>query len=212
MVYKLGMDGNAVMGDLAGDSKTEILMYSKTTANVYAIAQFDWNTPAPNPGHPLKQTRQNYNWSRYGSSDVWALTAVPGAGDGGVVVPTGGTPASTGGATGAGGAPGSGGSSGRGGAPGSGGSPIVDTGSGGFPDIGGTTSAGASTAAGGAGGGATGGTPAVGGSIGTGGAITQTGGVPGVGAVQAATENLAVRLALAAPCRPMDPSRARLET
>jgi len=54
MQYKLGMDGNAVMGDLAGDSKTEILMYSKTTANVYAIAQLDWNTPAANPGHPQK--------------------------------------------------------------------------------------------------------------------------------------------------------------
>ncbi|HJX62582.1 MAG TPA: PQQ-binding-like beta-propeller repeat protein, partial [Polyangia bacterium] len=95
MVHTMPMDGNAMVGDFGGDTKTEVLMYSKTTANIYAFAQFDYTTPAPNPGHPMKQTRQNYNWSRYGSSDVAAFTAVPSAGDGGVV-PTGGTPASTG--------------------------------------------------------------------------------------------------------------------
>jgi MYXO-CTERM domain-containing protein len=183
MVHKMPMDGNAMVGDFGGDGKTEILMYSKTTANIYAIAQFDYNTPAPNPGHPMHQTRQNYNWSRYGSSDVWAFTAVEGAGDGGVV-PSGGTPASTGGATGAGGSPGTGGApAGTGGAPGrggstsAGGSPVI----GGTPAIGGTTSAGASTPAGAAGSVAPGSTPPVGGSISTGGAITETGGAPGAG-------------------------------
>ena len=183
MVHKMPMDGNAMVGDFGGDGKTEILMYDKSTANIYAIANFDYNTPAPNPGHPMKQTRQNYNWSRYGSSDVWAFTAVPSAGDGGVV-PSGGTPASTGGATGAGGALGTGGSPagtggapGRGGSTGAGGSPVI----GGTPAIGGTTSAGASTPAGAAGSVAPGSTPAVGGSISTGGAITETGGAPGAG-------------------------------
>jgi hypothetical protein len=70
MVSRLPMDGNAVVGDFGGDGKTEILMYSKTTANIYAIAPFDYNQPAPNPGHPLKQTREYYNYSRYVSGDV----------------------------------------------------------------------------------------------------------------------------------------------
>jgi hypothetical protein len=192
MVHKMPMDGNAMVGDFGGDGKTEIIMYSKTTANIYAIAQFDYNTPAPNPGHPMKQTRQNYNWSRYGSSDVWAFTTLDGQGDG---VPTGGTPASTGGATGAGGAPGTGGApdtggapgtggvpgrggaSGRGGSTGAGGSPVI----GGTPAIGGATSAGTSTPAGAAGSVAPGSTPPVGGSIGSGGAITPTGGTPSAG-------------------------------
>jgi len=183
MVHKMPLDGNAMVGDFGGDGKTEILMYSKTTANIYAIAQFDYNTPAPNPGHPMKQTRQNYNWSRYGSSDVWAFTAVPSAGDGGVVS-TGGT-TGTGGATGAGGANGTGGTLVTGGA----------ASTGGAPRTGGTTGAGAggngasaktggAMASGGAAA-ATGGTPTTGGSVSTGGVVDQTGGTPSVGGVAA---------------------------
>jgi MYXO-CTERM domain-containing protein len=203
MQYKLGMDGNAVMGDLAGDSKTEILMYSKTTANVYAIAQLDWNTPAANPGHPQKQTRQQYNWSRYGSSDIFALTAVA---DGPTGPPGGGTGA--GGATGTGGAAGTGGTTGStagttgspGGTTGSPGgttgSPGGTTGStGGRGGRGGTTGGGGGTSGttttggtlsinGGstAGGGVGGGSTATGGTIvATGGGTASTGGVLGTG-------------------------------
>jgi hypothetical protein len=77
MVHKMPMDGNAMVGDFGGDGKTEILMYSRTTANIYAIAGFDYNQPAPNPGRPMKQTRQNYNYSRYGSGDVTSLSVGP---------------------------------------------------------------------------------------------------------------------------------------
>jgi hypothetical protein len=77
MVNRLAMDGNAMVGDFGGDGKTEILMYSKTTANIYAIAPFDYNQPAPNPGHPLKQNREYYNYSRYASGNVTSLPIGP---------------------------------------------------------------------------------------------------------------------------------------
>jgi Deltaproteobacterial GC-motif protein sorting domain len=196
MVHKMPMDGNAMVGDFGGDSKTEVLMYSKTTANIYGFAQFDYNTPAPNPGHPMKQTRQNYNWSRYGSSDVAAFTAVVGAGGatGGATAAAGAS--GTGGVTAAGGTSGAagatGGSTRTGGATGSstrtgGASPGGTTAPGGATAIGtgGSPAAGSSVGVAGsmAGGSvvAPGGTTAVGGSIGTGGVVTQTGGVPSVG-------------------------------
>lgn len=184
MVHRMPMDGNAMVGDFGGDGKTEILMYSRTTANIYGIAQFDYNTPAPNPGHPMKQTRQNYNWSRYGSSDVFAFTAVPSAGDGGVVpTPTGGTPASTGGTTGStGGTTAS--TGGRSGTTSAGGAPAT----GGVAATGGIiSSTGGSTARGGAGGVATGGSPATGGTIAATGGTTSTGGVVSTGGTVAAT-------------------------
>jgi MYXO-CTERM domain-containing protein len=189
MVHKMPMDGNAMVGDFGGDGKTEILMYSKTTANIYAIAQFDYNTPAPNPGHPMHQTRQNYNWSRYGSSDVLAFTTVEGATPDGGVAGTGGasgTGGTSGGTTGTGGAPGTGGTAILGGATGAGG--IARTG--GAIAAGGTTSpkTGGATAGGGtisASGGtssvANGGIPAAGGLVGTGGAVAATGGAPSTG-------------------------------
>jgi MYXO-CTERM domain-containing protein len=191
MVHKMPMDGNAMVGDFGGDGKTEILMYSKTTANIYAIAQFDYNTPAPNPGHPMHQTRQNYNWSRYGSSDVWAFTAVEGAGDGGVVpTPTGGTTGSTGGTTGStGGTTGSTGGTtastgGRSGTTGTGGV----TATGGVAATGGIiSSSGGSTARGGTGGVATGGSPATGGTIAVTGGTSSAGGVVSTGGTVAAT-------------------------
>jgi len=192
MVHKMPMDGNAMVGDFGGDGKTEILMYSKTTANIYAIAQFDYNTPAPNPGHPMKQTRQNYNWSRYGSSDVWAFTAVPSAGDGGVVS-TGGA-SSSGGATAAGGAtgtvgatggtagtPATGGAASTGGAPRSGGTTGTPPGG-----TGGSIKPGEVTTSGGAAA-ATGGILATGGLVSTGGAMVQTGGTPSTGGSLAAS-------------------------
>jgi MYXO-CTERM domain-containing protein len=197
MVHKMPMDGNAMVGDFGGDDKTEVLMYSKTTANIYGIAAFDYNTPAPNPGHPMKQTRQNYNWSRYGSSDVWAFTAVPSAGDGGVVpTPTGGAPAaggttgSTGGTTGS-----TGGTTGStGGTTGSTGGRSGTTSTGGAPATGGVaatggiiSSTGGSTARGGAGGVATGGSPATGGTIAATGGTTSAGGVVSTGGTAAAT-------------------------
>jgi MYXO-CTERM domain-containing protein len=191
MVHKMPMDGNAMVGDFGGDSKTEVLMYSTKTANIYAFAQFDYNTPAPNPGHPMKQTRQNYNWSRYGSSDVWAFTATPGAGDGGVVS-TGGTTGSSGGTTAAGGMTATGGTiaaggmtgtGGRGGTTGAGGT----TGTGGITSAGGTSSGGGSTARGGTGGVATGGSTASGGATATTGGTTSSGGAPSTGGTVASS-------------------------
>ena len=191
MVHKMPMDGNAMVGDFGGDGKTEVLMYSRTTANIYAVAQFDYNTPAPNPGHPMKQTRQNYNWSRYGSSDVWAFTATPSAGDGGVVS-TGGTTGSSGGTTAAGGTTATGGTiaaggmtgtGGRGGTTGAGGT----TGTGGITSAGGTSSGGGSTARGGTGGVATGGSTASGGATATTGGTTSSGGAPSTGGTVASS-------------------------
>jgi MYXO-CTERM domain-containing protein len=199
MVHKMPMDGNAMVGDFGGDGKTEVLMYSKTTANIYAIAQFDYNTPAPNPGHPMKQTRQNYNWSRYGSSDVWAFTTLQGAGGstgtggatgaagtsgtGGATAVGGasGAAGATGGTTRTGGATGSStrtGGAGPGGTIGPGGATAIGTG--GSPAAGATVGV-AGSMAGGAAGGSIGVTTAAGGTIDTGGVVTQTGGAPNVG-------------------------------
>jgi MYXO-CTERM domain-containing protein len=183
MVHKMPMDGNAMVGDFGGDGKTEILMYSKTTANIYAIAQFDYNTPAPNPGHPMHQTRQNYNWSRYGSSDVLAFTAVEGTTPGGGVTGAGGASGiggTSGATTGTGGAPGTGGTTRTGGAIAGGGTTSPRTG--GTTAGGGTIGAGGSMAAGGGtSSAATGGIPVVGGSASTGGAVATTGGTPSSG-------------------------------
>jgi MYXO-CTERM domain-containing protein len=204
MVHKMPMDGNAMVGDFGGDGKTEILMYSKTTANIYAIAQFDYNTPAPNPGHPMKQTRQNYNWSRYGSSDVWAFTTLQGeggasggssgaagaSGTGGATAAggTSGAAGATGGSTRTGGATGNStrtGGAGAGGATGPGGTTAISTG--GSPAAGSTVGVAGSMAGGSVV--APGGTTAAGGSIGNGGAVTETGGVPSVGGSSAVNQN-----------------------
>lgn len=194
MVHRMPMDGNAMVGDFGGDSKTEVLMYSTKTANIYGFAQYDYNTPAPNPGHPMKQTRQNYNWSRYGSSDVWAFTTTAGAApDGGVTGAGGasGTGGTSGGTTGTGGALGTGGTASLGGATGAGGTArtggtiaaggTTSTRTGGTTAGGGTISAGGSMAGGGTIGVATGGTPVAGGSASTGGAVVTTGGAPSTG-------------------------------
>jgi hypothetical protein len=78
MVYKLPMDGNAVVGDFGGDSKQEVLMYSKSTANIYGISQLDYDQPRPNPGHALRQPKDCYNYSRYYSGEAHALGTIPG--------------------------------------------------------------------------------------------------------------------------------------
>jgi MYXO-CTERM domain-containing protein len=204
MVHKMPMDGNAMVGDFGGDGKTEILMYSKTTANIYAIAQFDYNTPAPNPGHPMKQTRQNYNWSRYGSSDVWAFTTLQGeggasggssgaagaTGTGGATAAggTSGAAGATGGSTRTGGATGNStrtGGAGAGGTTAPGGATAIGTG--GSPAAGSTVGVAGSMAGGGAV--APGGITAEGGSIGNGGAVTETGGAPSVAGSSAVNQN-----------------------
>ncbi len=64
---------NACVGDFGGDDKQEILMYSVTTANIYAFKEFDYSFPAPTPGKPLKQPKEYANYSRYGSGDPFAL-------------------------------------------------------------------------------------------------------------------------------------------
>jgi MYXO-CTERM domain-containing protein len=168
MVHKMPMDGNAMVGDFGGDGKTEILMYSKTTANIYAIAQFDYNTPAPNPGHPMKQTRQNYNWSRYGSSDVWAFTTLQGEGG------------ASGGSSGAAGASGTGGATGAAGSSGAAGATGGSTRTGGATSVGGTTGAGTRT-----GGAGPGGTTAPGGATAIG-----TGGSPAAGSIVGAAGSI----------------------
>jgi hypothetical protein len=52
-------------------------MYSTSAANIYAVSQFDYNQPAPRPGNPLRQPKEYYNYSRYGSGDVNALQTGP---------------------------------------------------------------------------------------------------------------------------------------
>jgi hypothetical protein len=66
----LGTDGNAIVGDLGGDDKEEVAVYSTTTVNIYAASQFDYTLPAPTPGKPFKQTKFYGLYSRYGSGDV----------------------------------------------------------------------------------------------------------------------------------------------
>jgi hypothetical protein len=66
----LGTDGNAIVGDLGGDDKEEVAVYSTTTVNIYASSQFDYSLPAPTPGKPLKQSKFYGLYSRYGSGDV----------------------------------------------------------------------------------------------------------------------------------------------
>jgi hypothetical protein len=66
----LGTDGNAIVGDLAGDDKEEVAVYSTTTVNIYASSQLDYTLPAPTPGKPFKQTKVYGLYSRYGSGDV----------------------------------------------------------------------------------------------------------------------------------------------
>jgi len=75
IVGRVPMDGNACIGDFGGDSKQEIVMYSGTTANIYAISQFDYSQPAPQPGHPLPQPKEYYNYSRYGSGQAIPVPA-----------------------------------------------------------------------------------------------------------------------------------------
>jgi hypothetical protein len=77
IVCRLEMDGNACVGDFGGDSKQEILMYSTSTANIYAVSQFNYDQPAPQPGNPLPQPKEYYNYSRYGSGDVYAMQTGP---------------------------------------------------------------------------------------------------------------------------------------
>ncbi len=77
IVARMPMDGNACVGDFGGDAKQEIVMYSTSTANVYAAGSFDYAQPAPRPGSPLRQPKEYYNYSRYGSGDVNALNVVP---------------------------------------------------------------------------------------------------------------------------------------
>jgi MYXO-CTERM domain-containing protein len=184
LVYKLPMDGNAVVGDFGGDSKQEVLMYSKSTANIYAMSQLDYDQPAPNPGHALRQPKDCYNYSRYYSGEAYALGTIPG--------PT--NPNGDAGAAGAGGTSGSGGTDGAGGATGFGGTAAGGTtatgGTGGTGvggiGTGGTTATGGpggATAAAGAGAVATGGTRPVGGSTSAGGAITPVGGTTSTGGV-----------------------------
>jgi hypothetical protein len=79
IVARMPMDGTACVGDFGGDSKQEILMYSTSTANIYAVSQFDYDQPAPRPGNPLVQPKEYYNYSRYGSGDVNALKTAPAA-------------------------------------------------------------------------------------------------------------------------------------
>jgi hypothetical protein len=64
---------NACIGDFGGDEKQEILMYSASTATIYAAGGFDYGIPAPAPGKPLKQPKEYANYSRYGSGDPFAL-------------------------------------------------------------------------------------------------------------------------------------------
>jgi hypothetical protein len=64
---------NACIGDFGGDDKQEILMYSVSTASIYAVSQFDYALPSPQPGKPLKQPKEYANYSRYGSGDPFAL-------------------------------------------------------------------------------------------------------------------------------------------
>jgi MYXO-CTERM domain-containing protein len=184
MVYKLPMDGNAVVGDFGGDSKQEVLMYSKSTANIYGISQLDYDQPRPNPGHALRQPKEYYNYSRYLSGDVYAFDTIPGSTN----------PRSDAGVAGAGGTSGSGGTTGTGGTTDPGGSvPGGSTPTGGTGGTGpGGTGTGGTTAGGGPGGSAaaadagavaTGGTRPAGGSTSTGGAIIQVGGTTSTGGV-----------------------------
>jgi hypothetical protein len=71
------MDGNACVGDFGGDAKQEILMYSASSANIYAVSSFDYTQPQPRPGFPLRQTKEYGNYSRYGSGDAIEAAAVP---------------------------------------------------------------------------------------------------------------------------------------
>jgi hypothetical protein len=71
IVDRIGADGeNAAVVDIAGDSKQEIVMYSKTEMTVYSNGPLDYNQPPPNPGHPMPQVKEYYNYSRYGSGDA----------------------------------------------------------------------------------------------------------------------------------------------
>ncbi|MCL6589603.1 MAG: carbohydrate-binding protein [Firmicutes bacterium] len=81
-VVEFPVDGNAMIGDFCGDSKTEVLMYTSTTAYIYASASVDYNTPAPNPGNMRPQLKEDYNFSRYGSGECLS------SGGGPVATPT----------------------------------------------------------------------------------------------------------------------------
>jgi len=71
VVARPGADGlNACVGDFGGDDKEEVVFYSSSSATIYAAAQFDYAQPAPNPGHPRKQTKFYGCYSRYGSGDA----------------------------------------------------------------------------------------------------------------------------------------------
>jgi hypothetical protein len=77
VVARPGADGlNACVGDFGGDDKEEVVFYSTTTANIYAASQFDYSQPAPNPGHPRKQTKFYGCYSRYGSGDALERSTV----------------------------------------------------------------------------------------------------------------------------------------
>jgi hypothetical protein len=73
ILCSMPMDGNACVGDFGGDSRQEILMYSTSTANIYAASAFDYTEPAPTPGKPLRQPKEYGLYSRYGSGDPFAL-------------------------------------------------------------------------------------------------------------------------------------------
>jgi hypothetical protein len=68
-VVEFPVDGNAMIGDFCGDGKTEVLMFTSTTAYIYASGSVDYNTPATNPGHMRAQLKEDYNFSRYGSGE-----------------------------------------------------------------------------------------------------------------------------------------------
>jgi hypothetical protein len=128
VVMNIGKDGeNAAIGDFAGDSKQEVVMYDKTVATFYAVATLDWSVPPPTPGKPMKSVKEYYNYSRYGSGDPFAF-------EGASSLPI----------TGIGGAPSTFGSTLSGttaGAPNAAGSSAVETGSGGQGPTSGGTSA-----------------------------------------------------------------------
>lgn len=68
-VVDFPVDGNAMIGDFCGDSKTEVLIFTSSTAYIYANSSVDYNQPAPSAGNMRAQLKEEYNFSRYGSGE-----------------------------------------------------------------------------------------------------------------------------------------------
>jgi fibronectin type 3 domain-containing protein len=75
-IAEFPVDGNVMLADLGGDSKEEVLVYTATTAYIYANGPCDLASSII--GVQLPQNKENYNYSRYFSGQTGTIaTRIP---------------------------------------------------------------------------------------------------------------------------------------